>query len=362
MIATGIDGPRRARAWGLGSYTLPSGPCDAITDVPGVRVGHATLRAGGPGDDGQPVGRTGVTAVVLHDGPPWRVRLFAASHVLAGYGQLTGRDAIDGHGLLTTPILLTGTRSLGSVYDGALRLALAQDPEACEEDLPIPVVGDCDDSYLSDPAVAAGRREVAQALAAAAAGPVEEGSVGAGTGTQLFGFKGGIGTASRVVRPEAQGPDRTVGVLLLTNFGRPHQLRLPSPLQPAGGRDHLPAGSCIGVVATDAPLHPGQLSRLAARVGFGLVRTGSIGADASGEMFLAVSTAQRLPRRAAGALAARFLVDGQVGPGRAPGLDVLFEATAEATEEAVLNALVAARASDGRRGRRLEAFAAHSPP
>lgn len=358
MSGAGDGGARRARAWGLGSYTLPSGPHDAITDVPGVRVGHATLRCGGlaPGD--QPVGRTGVTAVVAHDGPRWRDRLFAASHVLAGYGQLTGRDAIESHGLVATPILLTGTRSLGSVYDGALRLALLEDPEACEEDLPIPVVGECDDSYLSDPLVQAGQTEVAQALAVADTGPVDEGSVGAGTGTHLFGFKGGIGTASRVARPDAMGPEYTVGVLLLTNFGRPHQLRLPPTHPPTRGRDHLPSGSCIGIVATDAPLHPRQLSRLAARVGFGLIRTGSIGGDASGEIFLALSTAQRVPRRSDGAFTARFLVDGPICPNAAPGLDALFEATTEAAEEAVFNALVAARASDGRRGRRLEAFTA----
>ncbi len=352
----------RARAWGLGTYSLPSGPLDAITDVPGVRVGHATIRTpvGAPA-----VGRTGVTVVRLHDGDPWQERLFAASHVQNGYGQLTGRDVLETTGLISTPVFLTGTRSLGTVYEGAVRVALRQNPRACEDDLPIPVVGECDDSYLSDAAVTVGGEEVASALAGASDGPVEEGCVGAGTGMHLYGYKGGIGTASRVVAIGGEGAryTYTVGVLLLTNFGRPHQMRLGRVEPPgAAARDGMPPGSCIGLAVTDAPLHPLQLSRLAQRVGFGLVRTGSVGADGSGEIFLAVSTATRLPSRSALPVAVPVLVDGQVGEGAESPINDLFEAVIEAAEEAVWNALVAAVDMDGREGRRLEAFrSSHRP-
>jgi D-aminopeptidase len=349
----------RARDLGWTLGTRPPGRFNAITDVAGVRVGHASLIQGGPSEG--PVGRTGVTIVDIAPDLRWRRRWFAGTHVLNGLGQLTGRDVIDTQGFLTGPVLLTGTRSVGTVYEAAVAWALQEDPEACDADLPIPVVGECDDSYLSDPAVTCGGAEVAAAAGALASGPVAEGSVGAGVGMHLFGFKGGIGTASRLVpRPDGGSP-YTVGVLLLTNFGSPEDLRLPlgadaRVLAPPG--DPRP-GSCIGLAVTDAPLHPQQLSRLAARIGFGLVRTGSVGRPGSGEIFLAVSTANGFlstdPTHRG-----EFLAD---RPDTSLALmGDLYAATAEAAEEAVWNALVAATTMDGRQGRKLVAFPAASNP
>jgi len=345
-----VDGTsRRAAAWGLGTRMLEPGRWNAITDVPGVRVGHATLTEHESGA----VARTGVTVVMLHDGDPWAERLYAGSFALNGFGQLTCRDVIDTTGMISTPVFLTGTRSVGSVYEGAVRCS--QRSPASDNWVFIPVVGECDDSYLSDPVVTAGEREVEAALADAHGAAVEEGAVGAGTGMALFGYKGGIGTASRVVR--LGSASYTVGVLLLTNFGRADQIRLPSGYSAPPGLDDPPQGSCIGLVVTDAPLHPQQLSRVAQRIGFGLVRTGSTGNDGSGEIFLAVSTATRIPHRSEGPLLVPVLVDEQSGGSADTPINAIFDATVEATEEAVWNALVAARRTTGRLGRHLDAFA-----
>jgi D-aminopeptidase len=346
----GGGGPLRARDWGIAPTTLPSGANDAITDVAGVRVGHVTRI------EGERM-RTGVTAIWPGEGVPYDARVYAGTDVLNGYGVMTGRDAIDEWGLLESPILLTGTPSVGNVYEGAVRhLAAAGVPG-----LVIPVVAECDDGYLNDAAhCRASPEDALAALEGARSGPVPEGAVGAGTGMALFGYKGGIGTASRVA--EVDGSRYTVGVLVQTNFGRPDQLRL---LGRAVGRSLLDGptappreGSCIGILATDAPCDPLQLRRLARRVGFGLVRTGSVGNDGSGELFLAFSTAVRVPRAATGPIRADRLVEGQTRPGDGgPGpLTLLFDAAVEAAEAAVLNALVAAPTVAGRDGHVLRAF------
>ena len=341
----------RARSHGLPLGRLPTGPHNAITDVPGVRVGHTTVWQDGPAG----VLRTGVTAIWPHEGNPFADRVYAATSTLNGYGVLTGDLVIDEWGLLGSPVLLCDTANLGLVYDAVVRHLQGLDPAAGRDDVVMPVVGECDDGYLNDnlvPAITGAH--VVGALSGAAAGPVAEGVVGAGTGMQLFDFKGGIGTASRVV--ELAGRAYAVGVLLNGNFGARRQLRVAGhhvgPRLTAGMPPRHREGSCIAVVATDLPLLPHQLRRLARRVDLGLARVGSAGNDGSGEIFLAFSTATRLPRDAAIARVSAA-VEGQFWTHGSP-LDEVFDAVAEAAEEAALNALFTADTVVGRDGHVLQ--------
>jgi D-aminopeptidase len=332
--------------------TLPTGTHNALTDVPGVRVGHQTVWRGEPGQAG-PVIRSGVTAIWPHPGDVFRERLYAAISVFNGYGEMTGRSVIDEWGLLGSPIVLTDTTHVGLAYDAVVRYMTERDPEVGDADVEIPVIAETDDGFLSDNRAFGIRREdVYAALDAALDGPLEEGCVGAGTGTQLFDFKGGIGTASR--RVEIAGETFHVGVLLQTNYGRRDQLlvqgvpvgRLIQNLMP---RSHV-EGSCIGVVATDLPLVPHQLRRLARRVDVGVARTGSVGNDGSGEIFIAFSTANRIPRSSQhAALPIRVLPEGQYWTEGSP-FDQIFDGVAEATEEAALNALFQSDTVEGRDG------------
>jgi D-aminopeptidase len=327
------------RELGLRIGELEPGPAGSIVDVPGVRVGHVTVRR----DEADPpagrgVARSGVTAVEPADpaslvGEP----VPAGTAVLNGAGELTGSLQIGEWGVLETPIYLTATMSVGRVYDGAVAAAVAADPRVGVDAVVIPIVGECDDSWLNDSRVVQVEAEDAgRALEAARAeSPVEQGAVGAGTGMVCFGWKGGIGTSSRV----AGGA--TVGVLVLANFGDYDELRVDGV--PVGrllgrvpsGSEREPAGSCIAVVATDAPLDSAALSRLARRAGLGLARTGSVAHHASGEIFVAFSTSRTAET-----------VD----------MNPLFAATVDATEEAVLNCLWSAETTSGREGRVIEAL------
>jgi D-aminopeptidase len=337
---------------------LPTGPLNAITDVADVRVGHQTVWKGEPGGN-EPVIRSGVTAIWPHPGDLFRERLYAAISVFNGYGEMTSRSVIDEWGLLGSPIVLTDTVHIGLAYDSVVRYMTERDPEIADKDVVIPVVAETDDSFLSDNrAFGISRPDVYAALDAAKSGPVAEGCVGAGTGTQQFDFKGGIGTASRMV--DVSGEQFTIGVLLQTNYGSRHQLLIAGV--PVGRQitDLMPVrhqeGSCIAVLATDLPLHPGQLRRIARRIDIGLGRTGSVGNDGSGEIFIAFSTANRVPRstpRAAYEIS--VLIEGQFWTEGSP-FDMIFDAVAEATEEAALNALVAADTVEGREGNILHGF------
>lgn len=343
--------PQRARDFGFAPDALPSGPWNAITDVPGVLVGQKTLSTGQDT-------RTGVTVICPHEGNPFRERVFAATDVLNGNGVMTGRTLIEEWGLLGSPIVLCDSRAVGIAYEAVIEEFTERDPGVGDLDVMMPVIAECDDGYLHD-----NRRyhvsvaDVREAIRSASSTPVAEGGVGAGTGTALFGFKGGIGTASRVV--EIYGHEYTVGVLLNTNYGSRRQLqirgvplgRMLTDLLP----DYEKEGSCVGVLATDAPLDALQLRRLAKRVGFGLVRTGSVGNDGSGEIFLAFSTAHRIPCEASAPIQVSRIVDGQFWTSLAP-IDLLFDAAAEAAEESALNALVAAQTTYGREGHVLHAF------
>ena len=334
----------RARDLGVAIGTLPTGAQNAITDVPGVRVGHSTVWRDG---DGGTV-RSGVTAIVpdslaaLFDSP-----VPAGAAALNGAGELTGSFQLAEWGVIETPVLLTSSMAVGRAYDATVEAMLAASPAVGRDDVVIPIVGECDDSFLSD-ARAAGVT-VADALAAidvAAPGPVAVGAVGAGTGMVAFGMKAGIGTTSRVV-----DDGWAVGVLALVNFGELARLAVDGcPVGralAAGGTvaaRERPAGSCIVVVATDAPLDGRACERLARRAGLGLARTGSTGHHGSGEIFLAFATGLREHR------AARPPGESVAEPLSGRALDPLFAAVVDATEEAVIDSLFVASAVEGRDG------------
>lgn len=336
-------GPR-LRELGLRVGRYEAGAANAITDVPGVAVGHVTVWRDEPDPpEGRGVGRSGITAVVPADpGTLVTAPIPAGVDVLNGAGELTSSIGIREWGVVETPVYLTATMAVGRVYDGAVRAAIAADPRIGVEHFVIPVVGECDDGWLSDQRVVQVELEdVDEALARAADGTVAEGAVGAGTGMISFGYKAGIGTASRVL-PEVGA---TLGVLVLANFGVRADLVVDGVpvgrlLGGPGAREDGD-GSCIGLVVTDAPLGPHELTRVARRCGLGLARTGSVAYDGSGEIFLALSTGGRVEREAGGMRA--------VASPRA--MNELFLATVEATEEAVLNALWAAPDVAGREGR-----------
>ena len=340
----------RARDLGVRIGQLEPGPVNAITDVAGVRVGHRTIVRG---DDGDPhAARTGVTAIFPHEGRPWDTPVYAATHILNGYGELIGINQITEWGILTSPVVLTSSLQIGKAYDATVRWMAGLDHRAAE--VVMPVVTECDDSFLSDVlSFPLTDEDVAAALDAAVGGPVPEGTVGAGTGMQCFDFKGGIGTSSRV----AEG--WVVGALAMTNHGDRSGLRIDGVRVGEAISDLMPVehteGSCVVVLATDAPLLPHQLRRLAQRAGMGLARGGSYASNGSGEQMLAFSTANRLPASAPGGVVdVRAVLDGSSS---APWLlSSLFEAAVEATEEAVVNALFAAETVIGRAGNTLHAM------
>lgn len=334
------------REHGLRIGELDPGPRGTIADVEGVRVGHVTVRRDEPDPPaGRGIARTGVTAIL--PGAPETLLgepVPAGVAVLNGAGEMTSAIAIREWGLIETPVYLTSTMAVGRVFDGAVVAAVAADPAVGVENVVIPVVAECDDSWLNDARVVQVEADDAgRALADATADAIAQGAVGAGTGMVAFDYKGGIGTASRVA-------GATVGVLVLANFGDERDLRVDGvpvgrllggePAEPRG-----PAGSCIVILASDAPLGPEQLTRLARRAGLGLGRTGSVAHHGSGEIFLAFSTTARVPRD-------------QPRPPTLPDveLDPLFGATVDATEEAVLNALWSAERTAGRDGRVVEAL------
>lgn len=334
-------GPRvRARELGvpLGHYS--PGLHNAITDVKGVKVGHATVVHGiGKLEVGKGPARTGVTAIV----PPGNVfmeRLAGSGFVLNGAGEMTGLVQVNEWGLLETPIVLTNTLAVGTAHDATVRWMTKHNPGiGREHDTVLPVIGECDDSWLSD---IAGRHvrdvHVFEALERAAPGAVAEGGVGAGTGMITFDFAGGIGTSSRML-PAREG-GFTVGVLVQSNFGRTPDLRFagaPIGAALAPHYKHIPKrggtyGSIIAVVATDAPLSAHQLARVAKRAALGIGRTGSYAGHASGEVIMAFSTGNIYPRTSSKqVLQVSLLSDEHIDP--------LFRAVIDATEEAILNAM-----------------------
>lgn len=350
-----VSGSRpRAREAGVVLGTLPPGPENAITDVAGVRVGHVTLIEGdGPLVPGQGPVRTGVTVILPHEGNVFREKVPAGIFVLNGFGKCLGQEQIDELGVIESPIALTGTMNVGVVADGLVEHAIRTNPDIGITTSTVnPVVGECSDAYLNDMQGRHVRQEhVLEAIAAASSGPVAEGCVGAGTGMSLFGFKGGIGTASRRL-PERLG-GYTVGALVLGNFGRRDQLTIagvPVGRELAGWRpDAAPeppeSGSVMVILATDAPMLDRALRRLARRAALGLARTGSIAGHGSGDYIIAFSNAVRIPHEPSERVLTlpHIVEDGAL-------IDGLFQAAVEATEEAVINALFAATTMTGRDG------------
>lgn len=337
-----------------------------------MRVGHCTLHFGeGRLERGKGPVRTGVTAILPND-DIYNERLLGGCFVLNGAGEVAGLTQVSEWGLLETPILLTNTLSVGKVSDCVIKWMTKKYPAiGVEEDVILPVVGECDDSYLND---AVGRHirseHVYKAIDGATAGPVAEGSVGAGTGMITCDFKAGIGSSSRRVR--ADEGHITIGVLVLSNFGVMSNLRvdgvpvgaLLEPSYAGTARRVSNYGSIIVVIATDAPLLPSQLGRLAKRAALGIGRSGSYAAHGSGEIILAFSTANRVPRASVGMThTLTAMLDRATGP--------LYEATIEATEEAIVNALCMAEDMTGQSGnfapalpldRLTEILAAHGRP
>ena len=339
--------PPRARELGIPFDFGKPGPDNGITDVPGVEVGHATIV------EGDAV-RTGVTAVLPRGKGADAMRpCFAGVFSLNGNGEMTGTAWIEESGFLEGPVLITNTASVGVVRDAVVGYA-ARKWSKFGDPWSLPVVAETWDGRLND--IGGMHVKVAhaeQAIESAAAGPVVEGNVGGGTGMVAFEYKGGIGTASRRLA-EADG-GYTLGVLVQANYGLRHQLRIAGLPVGLEMRDNLqysrPAaetGSIIIVVATDAPLLAHQVKRLARRAALGLARTGSVAGNGSGDLFIAFSTASPGAGDGKGPVTVSMLPNDRMGP--------LFEATVGATEEAIVNAMVAARTMTGREGRTVHAI------
>jgi D-aminopeptidase len=335
-------GRKRLRELGLVLGRHPTGPANAITDVPGVRVGHTTLIAGeGKLEPGRGPVRTGITCI-LPTNNIFLDRVLGGAFVLNGAGELSGLTQVQEWGLLETPILLTNTMSVGKVSDATVKWMTRHFPGiGTDYDVVIPVVGECDDSFLND---AVGRHirseHVYTAIERAQSGPVPEGSVGAGTGMVTCDFKAGIGTSSRRIKLEGAETSYTIGVLVLSNFGVCRNLRVDGvPIGEILEPDYIHVakrmysyGSIICVVATDAPLLPSQITRLCKRAALGIGRCGSYAAHGSGEIVVGFSTANKVPRVSRNMT---HLVEMALDP----SLGSQYEAVIEATEEAILNSL-----------------------
>jgi D-aminopeptidase len=335
MYVAGQTRPR-ARDLGIAPGTFEPGPLNAITDVEPVRVGHSTIVEG---DDV----RTGVTAILPHGGNLFQDKVAGAVFVGNAFGKLAGSTQVNELGTIETPIVLTNTLSVGIAMDAVVRYTLAEVGNDQVRSVNV-LVGETNDGGLNDiRGLHVTREHVFQAIKSARNGPVAEGSVGAGTGTICYGWKGGIGTSSRTLRsPSAAQRGYTVGVLAQTNFGGnltiagvPVFRMLQPPARRGSGADNLKRddGSCMLVVATDAPLDARGLERLAARAVFGLGRTGSAYSNGSGDFAIAFSTSPEMRSRFndAAPRTRQVLPPDATSP--------LFEAALEATEEAVYNSL-----------------------
>lgn len=330
----------RARDLGIKIGRFPTGKFNAITDVKGIKVGHSTIIKGkGPLEVGEGPVRTGVTAIIPHD-DVFMERVVGSSFILNGAGEVSGITQTTEWGLIESPILLTNTLAVGNCTDSIVRHLVKKHPGiGVDYDVVIPLVGECDDSWLND---IAGRHvkdtHVYEALANAKSGSVEEGSCGGGTGMHTCGFKSGIGTSSRKVQIEETSYN--LGVLVMSNFGHMPELRVDGIpvgkiLEPHFShikQRSFNYGSIIAVVATDAPMLTNQLGRLAKRCALGIGRVGSHAAHGSGEIIIALSTGNTLPR-VHKRVYSKFnsIVDEKMNP--------FYEAVIECTEEAILNSL-----------------------
>jgi len=330
---------KRARELGIKIGSLEPGLHNAITDIDGIRVGHTTILKG----KGKGAVRTGVTVILPNKGCIQEENLFASYFNLNGWGEMTGIAPVEQTGRLKTPIFLTGTYNVGIVYDAAVDY-LAKKSKEDSNNIAPPIIAECFDDFLSDTkSRMITKEDVFRAIENARAGPVEEGTVGGGTGMVSFDFKGGIGTSSRIV--PLKGIEYTLGVLVMTNTAGRRQLRIDGvPVGKEIKGFELERGkskSIILIAATDAPLLPFQLKKVAKRVALGLAQTGATSNTGSGDIILAFSTANKIPRNHSGAFRKiRSLNDFWITR--------LYLATVEATQEAIINALTSARTIVGR--------------
>jgi D-aminopeptidase len=349
VLAPGSSADRpRAREFGVDLGVLPPGPLNAITDVAGVKVGHVTLIEGS-------TVRTGVTAIIPHEGNVFRDKVPAAIAVANGFGKLTGYTQVEELGTMETPVVLTNTLSVPTAAEALVEYTLGL-PDNEDVQSVNPVVGETNDGWLNDIRGRHVRKEhVLEAIRKAAGGPVAEGSVGAGTGTTCFDFKGGIGTSSRRLPGDKGG--YTVGVLVQTNHGGVLRIgRLPAG--PILGRglskrelEGAAEGSCIIVTATDAPLDARSLKRLARRALLGIARTGGYYSNGSGDYAVAFSTAPgvRVPHQPSSPLRTTTVLGDEA-------MSPLFLAAAEAAEEAILDSMFKSDRMEGKDGRVAEAL------
>lgn len=338
---------KRLRELGIVVGVLPTGPKNAITDVKGVRVGHTTVVRGTNI-------RTGVTAILPHGANIFREKVPAAIYIGNGFGKLSGSTQVQELGNIETPIVLTNTLSVPVAMDAVTSYTIQQPGNEDVRSVNA-VVGETNDGFLNDiRGKHITKEHVAEAIRVADTGKVAEGNVGAGTGTVCFGYKGGIGTSSRKLPASLGG--YTIGVLVQTNFGGVLQVN-GAPVGKAFKRYYLsdrlndPAdGSCMIVVATDAPVDARNLERMAKRAIMGMARTGGIGSNGSGDYVIAFSTdsASRIPHTAPALMQNKFLTNDAVSP--------LFLAVIEATEEAILNSLFMATTATGMEGHTVEAI------
>jgi L-aminopeptidase/D-esterase-like protein len=348
----------RARDLGV-PFDGTAGPQNAITDVKGIEVGHTTLISGeGKLQVGIGPVRTGVTAILPRGRQSSNDPVFAGWFSLNGNGEMTGTTWVEESGFLEGPVMITNTHSVGVVRDAVIAWRVKRGPpDASGYWWSLPIVAETYDGYLNDVnGFHVKPSHAFEALDGAKPGPVAEGNVGGGTGMVCYGFKGGIGTASRKVDQNAGG--YTVGVLVQANFGRRNQLRIAGvPIgteitegtlssNDGGPRDDV--GSIIIVVATDAPLLSNQLKRLARRAALGVARTGSSSGNGSGDIFVAFSTANPEAAKPTGTIQLTMLPNDRMNP--------LFEATVQATEEAIVNALIAAETMTGIDGHKVIAL------
>ena len=355
LVATGSMAADKPRARDLGvPFDGTTGPLNAITDIAGIEVGHTTLINGsGELRRGHGPVRTGVTAV-LPRGKSNMDAVFAAWFSQNGNGEMTGTTWVEDSGQMWGPVMITNTHSVGVVRDAVIEWGVVKHARSLRIDTDdwwgLPVVGETWDGWLSDlNGFHVTKEHAFAALDSASAGAVDEGNVGGGTGMICYEFKGGIGTASRVI--ELDGQSYTVGVLVQANFGWRSQLTIAGapigreipedPAYAASSRQGIERdmGSIIAIVATDAPVLPHQLKRMAKRVSMGIARTGGVASDSSGDIFLAFSTSADIAGQKNGVATVGMLPN--------PWMTTLFEATVQATEESIVNALIAAETMRG---------------
>jgi D-aminopeptidase len=344
LIPMMTEAQKRARELGIVIGVMPAGATNAITDVKGVKVGHVTLVEGADV-------RTGVTAIIPHEGNLFQQKVQAAMYIGNGFGKLAGYSQVEELGTIESPIVLTNTLSVPTAADAIIDWTLGQKGNENVRSIN-PVVGETNDGFLNDIRGRHVRKDhILNALAQAEGGLIAEGNVGAGTGTVCFGWKGGIGTASRKL-PEKLG-GYTVGVLVQTNFGGVLKMNGVPVGQELGKYsfketlDKSADGSCMMVIATDAPLDARNLKRLAKRVFMGLAQTGGIAANGSGDYVIAFSTANMVAHETTeDTFTANFLHNDYTSP--------LFLAAIESTEEAIINSLLMAKTMEGTQGHKVE--------